>query len=117
MLVKDPAFFAAMLVASSERLREIENLTADEIERNGKVHLANFQGHLKTENILLNLAVESTDGLGEMPDSDYGIPDGEIIHPDPSDAPLPWAIPMVSTEQTAQQAPNPKRKTNPKRKK
>lgn len=73
-MVRHPAFFAAMQVCGSERLREIEHLSAAEIETHGKVHLANFQGHLITESILLSLAIESTAGGPDLPPMDYGAP-------------------------------------------
>lgn len=74
-IVAHPSFFSAMQVCGSERLKEIENLTAEQIESHGRVHLANFQGHLKTESILLNLAIESQEGGFDIPDADYGVPD------------------------------------------
>lgn len=76
-VVGDPSFFAAMQVCSAERLREIENLSAGEIEANGKIHLSNFQGHLKTEAILLELAVEAQGSGFDLPPSDYGAPVGD----------------------------------------
>ena len=88
-IVREPSFFAAMQVCGSERLKEIENLSAAEIESNGKVHLASFQGHLKTESILLGLAIESQDGGVDLPPADYGAPAPEdspffpIVEPPP----------------------------------
>lgn len=88
-IVAEPAFFAALQICGAERLSEIENLSAAEIEAHGKVHLANFQGHLKTESILLNLAVESqVDGF-DLPPADYGAPaPGEEPAVEPSDLPV-----------------------------
>ena len=81
-IVRHPAFFAAMQVCGAGRLREIENLSAAEIEAHGKVHLANFQGHLKTESILLGMAIESQgDAVDLQQLADYGAPV-------PSEAPI-----------------------------
>lgn len=69
-IAASPAFRAALMVCGAERLREIENLTPEQIESNGRVHLASFQGHLKTESILLDLAVESIGGF-DVPEATY----------------------------------------------
>lgn len=74
-IVAHPSFFAAMQVCGSRRLKEIENLTVGQIEASGRVHLANFQGHLQTEAILLGLAIESQDGDFDIPQGDYGVQD------------------------------------------
>jgi len=73
-IVAEPCFFDALRLAGAERLREIENLTAAEIEVHGRVHLASFQGHLKTESILLGLAVEVQGEGFDLPAADYGAP-------------------------------------------
>lgn len=89
-IVRQPAFFAAMQVCSSDTLREIENLSAAEIQANGSTHLAIFQGHLKTETILLSMAAESAPEGSGLPEADYGapVPLESIFFPEPpSDKP------------------------------
>lgn len=69
-IAASPAFRSALMVCGAERLREIENLTPEQIESNGRAYLANFQGHLKTETILLDLSVESIGGF-DVPEATY----------------------------------------------
>lgn len=91
-IVAEPAFFSALQVCGAERLREIENLSAAEIETNGKVHLANFQGHLKTESILLGLAIEAQGGGFDLPTANYNAPIPGEDQPEQAEQPVSFPI-------------------------
>lgn len=106
-----PSFFSAMRLCSAERLLEIENLSASEIEMNGKVHLASFQGHLKTESILIGLAIETQPGGFDLPPADYSAP---IPEDDPN---KPQSEPLVSFPVFEPKKPQPKPQKKPQKRK
>jgi len=82
-IVRQPAFLDAIRVCGSERLNEITNLSPEQIELHGRIHLANFQGHLQTEATLLSLALEMQGDTFDLPPADYGVPEIPEVEPTP----------------------------------
>lgn len=70
---KSPAFFAALQLGSSDKLRKMAAITDAEIEANGKTILADYRGHLQLENFLIELAVATAEPLLDLPPETYGV--------------------------------------------
>lgn len=94
----NPAFFAAMQVVSADKLKEIANLSDDQIREHGNVILGGFRDRLQMENALIDLAVESGDPISDLPPETYRLPNSHLPEPPPQPA---EAEPFVTFNQPA----------------
>lgn len=70
-IVNNPAFLAAMQLCSGDKLKRMATITDAEIAAHGTAILADFRGHLQHENALIDLAVETTDTVFDLPPETY----------------------------------------------
>lgn len=92
-ITQHPAFMAALSYLNLEKIREITNLSDEEIKTNGHIKLADLRGHLKHEEDLYALATKQDLTFRPAPPEEYGDPLLEIIPPEPE--------PPTTAEETA----------------
>lgn len=91
-ITANPAFFAAMQVVSAGKLKEIATLSDDQIRENGVALLADFRGHLNVENALIDLAVEASDPIGDLPPETYRLPNSHLPEQPPAEPEEPFTV-------------------------
>lgn len=78
-----PSFFAAMQLASAAKLKQLSELTDEQIKDRGDVILAGFRDRLQMENFLIELAVTAEEPAFDLPPETYRDSTDGPVAPEP----------------------------------